>query len=118
MPKHDYMCSTIIFNGNIVISGKENKKILQYSIGNESFSAIPYCFVENKIKILISTDRLYVIECPGSICESEIGNCLKWKRIGDQQSITILFKCIVHIIKEEYTSQVILNWLKNIIILI
>ncbi|CAG9334738.1 unnamed protein product [Blepharisma stoltei] len=100
MPKLDYRCSSIIFNGNILISGYWNRNLWLYSIDIDSFSTIPYEFKEDKRKILINAERLYLIECPGSIYESEVGSYSNWKWVGKS---TIGNKCIVHIIKEEYT---------------
>ncbi|CAG9331495.1 unnamed protein product [Blepharisma stoltei] len=84
MPKGDYYCNSIIFNGNILVSGFLNTNLLLYSIDIESFSTIPYEFETYKRKILINAERLYLIECNmGSIYESEIGSCLNWRRIGN-----------------------------------
>ncbi|CAG9335827.1 unnamed protein product [Blepharisma stoltei] len=82
LPKSDYSCNSIIFNGNILISGYRNRKLLLYSIDIDSFSSIPYEFAEKTRKILINAERLYLIECPGSIYESEIGSDMNWKRVG------------------------------------
>ncbi|CAG9317145.1 unnamed protein product [Blepharisma stoltei] len=81
MPKADYYCNSIIFNGNILISGWKNRNILLYSIDIDSFSMIPYEFEEKKWKILINAESLYLIECPGSIYESKIGIYSNWRRI-------------------------------------
>ncbi|CAG9313485.1 unnamed protein product [Blepharisma stoltei] len=84
LPKADYNCTSVIFNGNIVISGRENKNLLRYSIGSNTFATIPYDFQAEKCKILISAERLYLIECEnGSIYESELSNDTVWRRIGD-----------------------------------
>ncbi|CAG9316863.1 unnamed protein product [Blepharisma stoltei] len=83
IPRADCLCNSVIFNGNILISGYENSKILLYSIDIDSFSTIPYEFEEEKRKILINLERLYLIECSyGSIYESEIGSYSNWRRIG------------------------------------
>ncbi|CAG9328526.1 unnamed protein product [Blepharisma stoltei] len=81
MPKADCMCNSIIFNGNILISGYVTRNLLLYSIDIDSFSTIP-CEFKREIKILINAERLYLIECPGSIYESEIGSYSNWRRIG------------------------------------
>ncbi|CAG9318577.1 unnamed protein product [Blepharisma stoltei] len=84
MPRADYACSSIAFNGNILISGLINKNLLLYSIDINSFSIIPYEYADNKVKILINAGRLYLIECEnGSIYESEIASYTNWKRIGN-----------------------------------
>ncbi|CAG9317906.1 unnamed protein product [Blepharisma stoltei] len=82
MPKADSKCNSIIFNGNILISGWNNRNLLLYSIDIDSFSTIPYEFEEKKWKILINAERLYLIECLGWIYESEIGSAMNWGRIG------------------------------------
>ncbi|CAG9331999.1 unnamed protein product [Blepharisma stoltei] len=82
MPQADHSCNSIIFNGNILISGYKNRNLLLYSIDIDSFSTIPYKFEEHKVKILINAERLYLIECPGSIYESEIGSYSNWRQIG------------------------------------
>ncbi|CAG9325279.1 unnamed protein product [Blepharisma stoltei] len=88
LPEADENCTSVIFNGNIVISGF-NENLLRYSIGNNTFAAIPYDFEAYVGKILISTERLYLIEYGGSIYESELSNETVWRRIGD--SIIVLF---------------------------
>ncbi|CAG9320687.1 unnamed protein product [Blepharisma stoltei] len=86
MPRADYGCNSIIFNGNILISGVINRNLLLYSIDINSFSTIPYEFTAHKRKILINEKRLYLIECPnGSIYESEIGSYLNWRRISESK---------------------------------
>ncbi|CAG9325606.1 unnamed protein product [Blepharisma stoltei] len=83
MPEDDDECHTIIFNGNILISGRINTNILLYSIDIDSFSTIPYEFAYRKRKILINAERLYLIECQnGLIYESEVGSLWNWRRIG------------------------------------
>ncbi|CAG9311985.1 unnamed protein product [Blepharisma stoltei] len=83
MPKADYYWYSIIFNGNILIAGYEDANLLLYSIDIDSFSIIPYEFEEEKIKILINAERLYLIECDnGSIYKSEIGSYSNWRWIG------------------------------------
>ncbi|CAG9330134.1 unnamed protein product [Blepharisma stoltei] len=80
MPKADAQCNSIIFNGNILISGLRNKNLLLYSIDIDSFSTIPYEFAKGKRKILINAGRLYLIECEeGVIYESEIGSYTNWR---------------------------------------
>ncbi|CAG9317909.1 unnamed protein product [Blepharisma stoltei] len=81
MPKADSKCNSIIFNRNILISGWNNRNLLLYSIDIDSFSTIPYEFEERTRKILINAERLYLIESPGWIYESEIGSYLNWRRI-------------------------------------
>ncbi|CAG9331350.1 unnamed protein product [Blepharisma stoltei] len=85
LPKADCWCNSVIFNGNIMISGYFNKNLLRYSIGSNTFATIPYDFQASTYKILISTERLYTIECceNGSIYESELSNDTVWRRIGD-----------------------------------
>ncbi|CAG9323656.1 unnamed protein product [Blepharisma stoltei] len=86
MPKADSSCNSIIYNGNILISGSNNKNLLLYSIDIDSFSTIPYEFAALTRKILINAERLYLIECDmGSVYESEIGSEMNWRRI--KQSI-------------------------------
>ncbi|CAG9322840.1 unnamed protein product [Blepharisma stoltei] len=85
MPKADYWCNSIIFNGNILISGHWNKNLWLYSIDIDSFSTIPYEFKYNERKILINAERLYLIECRGSIYESEIGSYSNWRRIAESK---------------------------------
>ncbi|CAG9330136.1 unnamed protein product [Blepharisma stoltei] len=82
MPQADYLCSSITFNGNILISGHWYRNLLLYSIDIDSFSTIPCKFAKRKRKILINVERLYLIECSGSIYESEIGSYSNWRRIG------------------------------------
>ncbi|CAG9322363.1 unnamed protein product [Blepharisma stoltei] len=83
MPKADYQCNSIIFNGNILISGYENRNLLLYSIEIDSFSTIPLELARERRKILINAERLYLIECClGSIYESEVGIYSNWRRIG------------------------------------
>ncbi|CAG9317144.1 unnamed protein product [Blepharisma stoltei] len=85
LPQADCHCNSVIFNGDIVISGYDNKNLLRYSIGSNTFVATPYDFQARKGKILISTEKLYLIECGsnGSIYESELSNDTAWRRIGD-----------------------------------
>ncbi|CAG9317523.1 unnamed protein product [Blepharisma stoltei] len=83
MPIDDYKCNSVIFNGNILISGYRNRNLLLYSVDNDSFSTIPCEFEKNKSKILINAERLYLIECEeGSFYESEVGSYSNWRRIG------------------------------------
>ncbi|CAG9317872.1 unnamed protein product [Blepharisma stoltei] len=82
MPEADSKCNMIIFNGNILISGRYNKYLLLYSIDIDSFSTIPYWFEGDKKKILVGAERVYLIECSGWIYESEIGSAMNWGRIG------------------------------------
>ncbi|CAG9329511.1 unnamed protein product [Blepharisma stoltei] len=83
MPENDYSCNSIVFNGNILISGYRNRNLWLYSIDIDSFSTIPYEFAKKKRKILINAERIYLIECGnGSIYESEIGSYSNWRRIG------------------------------------
>ncbi|CAG9323909.1 unnamed protein product [Blepharisma stoltei] len=63
MPKADYHCQSVIFNGDILISGYEIRHLLRYSIDIDSFSIIPYHFEKRTKKILINAENLYVIEC-------------------------------------------------------
>ncbi|CAG9312345.1 unnamed protein product [Blepharisma stoltei] len=85
LPQGDDGCTSVIFNGNIVISGWKNKNLLRYSIGGNTFATVPYDFQAKTSKILISTEMLYLIECgdDGSIYESELSNDTAWRRIGD-----------------------------------
>ncbi|CAG9324883.1 unnamed protein product [Blepharisma stoltei] len=83
LPQADHGCKSVMFNGNIVISGY-NKHLLRYSIGKNTFAKIPYDFKEFKQKILLSAERLYLIECQnGSIYESELSSDTAWRPIGD-----------------------------------
>ncbi|CAG9325351.1 unnamed protein product [Blepharisma stoltei] len=83
MPEADENCSSVIFNGNILISGFISKNLLLYSIDIDSFSTFTYEFRAKSIKALISAERLYLIEWPGSIYESEIGSCMDWRLLQD-----------------------------------
>ncbi|CAG9317907.1 unnamed protein product [Blepharisma stoltei] len=80
-PKDGSTWNSIIFNGSILISGCQNRNLFLYSIDIDSFSTIPYEFTEYSRKILINAERLYLIESPGWIYESEIGSYLNWRRI-------------------------------------
>ncbi|CAG9330129.1 unnamed protein product [Blepharisma stoltei] len=84
MPWSDFCCHSVIFKENISIAGCTHKNILLYSIDNESFSIVPYSFALHTRKILISSNRLYLIECcfNGWIYESKIGDEYSWKQIG------------------------------------
>ncbi|CAG9320896.1 unnamed protein product [Blepharisma stoltei] len=83
MPKADWLTHSVVFKGNILISGKENKNLLLYSMKINSFTTIPYEFPIDKRKILINIGRLYLIECFGGlIFESEIGDEYTWKQIA------------------------------------
>ncbi|CAG9336095.1 unnamed protein product [Blepharisma stoltei] len=85
MPRVDLSCRSVIFNGNVLISGWGKRNILIYSIDTDSFSTTPYNFQLDKLNILINAeDRLYLIESPnGSVYESEIGNEYVWEAIGN-----------------------------------
>ncbi|CAG9335877.1 unnamed protein product [Blepharisma stoltei] len=84
MPKADFHCSSIAFNGNILISGFFNRNLLLYSIDMDSFSTISYDFTENKQKLLLNAWRLYLIEFRGGmVYESEAGNEYSWERVAD-----------------------------------
>ncbi|CAG9317522.1 unnamed protein product [Blepharisma stoltei] len=80
MPRSDYQCHSIMFNGNILFSGYYNRHLFLYSIDIDSFSTIPYEFAIRRRKILINAERLYLIECDkgGVIYESEIGSYMNW----------------------------------------
>ncbi|CAG9330130.1 unnamed protein product [Blepharisma stoltei] len=83
IPKADYKFNSIIFSGNILISGYLNRNLWLYSIDIDSFSTIPYEFAGCIRKILINAESLYLIECDnGSIYESEVGSYLNWRQIG------------------------------------
>ncbi|CAG9335121.1 unnamed protein product [Blepharisma stoltei] len=104
LPIADCKCHCAVFNGNILISGCWNPNILRYSIENDDFSRIPFDFAEYKRKILINTERLYLIECDnGSVYESEIGNENVWKKVGKS------------IISDQYPSQVYWSYNKGAI---
>ncbi|CAG9324882.1 unnamed protein product [Blepharisma stoltei] len=84
----DSWCHSFIYKGNILISGNRFTHILIYSPEIDSFSIIPYDFKEYKRKILINSERLYLIEdrdweSNGFIYESEIGDEYTWKRVGE-----------------------------------
>ncbi|CAG9319512.1 unnamed protein product [Blepharisma stoltei] len=83
MPKADFKCHSVVFNGNILISGWTKKTILLYSVDLNSFSKIPYGFGKFKRKILINIGRLYLIECDGFVYESEVGDEYNWKQIAN-----------------------------------
>ncbi|CAG9331091.1 unnamed protein product [Blepharisma stoltei] len=85
MPDADSWFNSIIFNGNILISGSSNRKLLLYSIDIDSFSSFPYEFAELKRKILINAEKLYLIECGrnGSIYERESEYEMNWRRIAN-----------------------------------
>ncbi|CAG9325300.1 unnamed protein product [Blepharisma stoltei] len=83
MPKADETCNSVIFNGNILISGYRSKNLFLYSIDINSFSTITYEFGAITRKVLISAERLYLIEFGGSIYESEIGSYMNWRRLVD-----------------------------------
>ncbi|CAG9335166.1 unnamed protein product [Blepharisma stoltei] len=90
MPKSNFKCNSIIFNGNILISGYYYRRnLLLYSIDIDSFSTIPYEFATWKRKVLINAERLYLIECDnrGDIYESEIGSYMNWRPIGKTTKI-------------------------------
>ncbi|CAG9335761.1 unnamed protein product [Blepharisma stoltei] len=84
MEEYDYYCSCVMFNGNILITGFENKNIWRYSVEEDSYTRISFEFADIKRKILISdiSERLYLIECGGLIFESEIEDDNAWKPIG------------------------------------
>ncbi|CAG9312388.1 unnamed protein product [Blepharisma stoltei] len=90
IPKADTTCNSIMFEGNILISGLWNRNLLLYSIDIDSFSTIPYEFALGIRKILINAERLYLIECDklGEIYESEIGSYMNWTPIGKTSTIT------------------------------
>ncbi|CAG9330674.1 unnamed protein product [Blepharisma stoltei] len=81
LPEPDSCCHTLIFNGDILISGYRSAHLLKYSISSSSFTEIRKTFAACKNKILMNLDRLYLIECGGLIYESEIGNETIWKQI-------------------------------------
>ncbi|CAG9332456.1 unnamed protein product [Blepharisma stoltei] len=81
LPKPDQYCNSIIFDGDILISGCYNKNILRYRTMGNYFTRIDYEFSTNR-KILISLPRLYLIECKGYVYESEINDENNWKKIG------------------------------------
>ncbi|CAG9327945.1 unnamed protein product [Blepharisma stoltei] len=85
MPQAYYMSHSVIFKGDILISGLENKHLLLYSIDIDSYSTIPYEFSICKRKILINVEeRLYLFECRnGFIYESDVGNEYAWKKIKE-----------------------------------
>ncbi|CAG9331589.1 unnamed protein product [Blepharisma stoltei] len=85
LPEACVNCTSVAFNGNILISGAINVNIFVYSIEIDSFSIIPYDFSNNKKKILINAgERLFLIECEkGAMYESEVWDHYIWKRIGD-----------------------------------
>ncbi|CAG9334775.1 unnamed protein product [Blepharisma stoltei] len=85
MPQADAKCSSIIFDGNILISGYINRNLLLYSIDIDSFSIISSEFAEYKRKILANAERrLYLIESKnGSIYESKIGSFIDWTWVAD-----------------------------------
>ncbi|CAG9329508.1 unnamed protein product [Blepharisma stoltei] len=89
MPQANFQCNSIMFNGNILISGCWQKNLLLYSIDIDSFSIIPYEFARGKRKILINADRIYLIECNegGDIYESEIGSYTNWRPTGKTSTI-------------------------------
>ncbi|CAG9334786.1 unnamed protein product [Blepharisma stoltei] len=89
MPQADCSCSSVIFNGNILISGSCYRSLLLYSIDIDSFSTIPSNFKANTLKILICAERrLYLIECDfyGKLYESDIGSYTFWRIIGRSAS--------------------------------
>ncbi|CAG9335168.1 unnamed protein product [Blepharisma stoltei] len=81
-----------MFNGNILISGKWYGNLLLYSIDVNSFSTIPYEFIEGRRKILINASRVYLIECDknGKMYESEVGSCMNWRPIGKTTKINYI----------------------------
>ncbi|CAG9329197.1 unnamed protein product [Blepharisma stoltei] len=83
MPKADAGCHSLVFNGNILISGCASRNLTRYSIDANNFTNINYDFSESKRKILIKVERFYLIECgKGWIYESEIDDYTFWKQIG------------------------------------
>ncbi|CAG9333584.1 unnamed protein product [Blepharisma stoltei] len=105
MLKVDFICHSIMINGNILISGYFKRNLLLYSIDIDSFSIIPYKFAEYKRKILINAESLYLIECLGSIYKSEFRSYTNWRPVKKQKPIALFLKCIVHIIKGLYTLE-------------
>ncbi|CAG9333744.1 unnamed protein product [Blepharisma stoltei] len=89
MPQADLLCNSIMFNGNILISGYIRRNLCLYSTDIDSFSTIPYKFSNYRRKILINSERLYLIECIklGKIYESEIGSYMDWTPIGNTSAI-------------------------------
>jgi len=87
MPQADSKCKSVIVNGNILISGYENRNLWLYSINLDSFTTIPYEFGRNKGKVLINAEeRLYLIEFSddgGFIYESEAASLYSWRRIAN-----------------------------------
>ncbi|CAG9328932.1 unnamed protein product [Blepharisma stoltei] len=81
MPQADALCSCIVIDGNILISGYRNKHLLKYSIENNSFARISYEFLAEKRKILLNAEKLYLIECSyqGFIYESR--DETSWRQI-------------------------------------
>ncbi|CAG9327855.1 unnamed protein product [Blepharisma stoltei] len=82
MPQIDCYCHSIIFSGNILISGLLSKNLLLYSTDIDSFSQISYDFGKDKRKILINGERIYLIQHSGQIYESEIGDIYEWYLVG------------------------------------
>ncbi|CAG9316645.1 unnamed protein product [Blepharisma stoltei] len=83
LPNSDFSCNSIVFNGDILISGAMSCNLLRYSINNNSFTRIPFRFSENKRKILIDLGKLYLIECGnGKIYESKFWDETVWEQIG------------------------------------
>ncbi|CAG9330133.1 unnamed protein product [Blepharisma stoltei] len=54
------LCHSIMFNKNILISGRNSRNFLLYSIDIDSFSIIPHEFTETR-KILINAKRMYLL---------------------------------------------------------
>ncbi|CAG9314850.1 unnamed protein product [Blepharisma stoltei] len=77
MPQADANCTSVIFYGNILISGFYNRNILIYSPDIDSFSIMNYELEVCQVKVLINAEeRLYLIEFSNNlfIYESEVGD--------------------------------------------
>ncbi|CAG9328725.1 unnamed protein product [Blepharisma stoltei] len=85
MLQSDYGCHSVVFDRDILVSGKKNKYLLRYSIDGNVFNRISFEFAENKRKILVNGERIYLIECGGFIYESEIQNIGTWKQVAESK---------------------------------
>ncbi|CAG9314778.1 unnamed protein product [Blepharisma stoltei] len=81
MMQRDYCCHSVVFKRNILIAGAQ-KNLMLFSAFLDSFTIIPYEFNIAR-KILINTERLYIIECEmGFIYESEVEDVYALKKIA------------------------------------
>ncbi|CAG9325860.1 unnamed protein product [Blepharisma stoltei] len=81
LPSPSCSCACVAYYNSILVSGNNHSKVYKYDIDIDGYSEILSDLNTGNKVLLYGNSRIYVIEQPGAIYESDAENEFKWNKI-------------------------------------